>query len=394
MKHSLPFVLLTSLLPAVAFPHGFGIAKGTHLDAALSTTWRSEAAANTAQAWQIPGLLMGGHALPAERGPGLDQAILTLTHHRDDGLYALLKAGSHDGGDFGLEHAYAGWRSSGESTGFAVEGGRMSPMFSPLLHDHPAERLYAESSLLADAFWGRHLEDNGLRLLARLPADIRLGIESWQGNAFPATPGETLHDVFGDITFATGGVTLTAGFFALEASAVNRTDNRYDSGHSHGGTTITVPDVRYTGDTRIGGVNGRLQWQLTDQQTLRLRSEWMQQDVDGNIRESTRLAHLAGTHRGMSHAFEFKAGRHEIGLRYDSLSLSNTVSGSGAAVLAPLAGLTTTGNNPQKLNVAYARQILPGLKTRIEWVQDDSTGQRHERWLLGFVWQEQLWMRH
>lgn len=389
-----PFISLLGLLPALAFPHGFGVAEGTHLDAAVSASWRSQASDDTTQAWRIPGILMGGHALPLERGTSLDQASLTLTHHRKDRLYALLKAGTHADSEISLEQAYVGWRTPGDMNGMAIEAGRMSALFSPLLREHPVDRLFAENSLLTDAFWGRHFEDNGLRLLARLPAGIRLGIENWQGNAFPATPGQRMNDVLGDITLKAGPLSITTGFFALQATAENRTDNRYESSHSHGSGSVSVPEVRFSGDTRVVGAHGLMAWMISDDATLHLQGEWAQQDVDDSLRDATRFAQLDGSHRGFSHTISLRLGAHEVGVRHDYLSLTNTVSGSGAAILAPAAGLMPQARNPQKLNAAWSMRLLPGLKTRIEWIQDDSTGERRERWSLGVVWQETLWMRH
>ncbi|MFN3585886.1 MAG: hypothetical protein ACK4UT_00125 [Moraxellaceae bacterium] len=394
MKYASPSLMLFGLLPAIAFAHGFGVAEGTQLDAAVSTSWRSQASGEATEAWRIPGVLMGGHALPLERSTSLDQASLTLTHHRKDRLYALLKAGTHGDSEISLEQAYAGWRTPGEATGMAIEAGRMGALFSPLLREHAVDRLFTENSLLTDAFFGRHFEDNGLRLLARLPLGIRIGIESWQGNAFPATPGQLMTDILGDITFKADSLSVTTGFFAVQATAENRTDNRYETGHSHGGSTISVSEVRFSGDTRLVGAHGLMAWKASDAATLRLQGEWIHQDLDGELRDATRLAQLDGSHSGFSHTISLQAGAHEIGVRHDALSLNNTVSGSGASILAPAAGLMPQARNPQKLNAGWSMQLLPGLKTRIEWIRDDSTGTRRERWAFGVVWQETLWRRH
>ena len=71
------------VLPLLAFAHGeeqHQHAEATDhkitVGASASIGWNSNGAADSNGLWRIPGALMGGHALPAQKGGRVDDAAL------------------------------------------------------------------------------------------------------------------------------------------------------------------------------------------------------------------------------------------------------------------------------------------------------------------------------
>lgn len=396
MTARLPFLILLAL-PACVFAHSADDnGNGTQVDVALSASWRSDSAVPANTLWQIPGVLTGGHALPVDKGLSLDEASLTLSHQRPDGIYGLLKAETHGSEDsLSLEHAYLGFQPrDGVATWLRLEAGRMNGEFSPANREHASTRLFSETPLVMDAFLGRHFVDDGLRLVARLPGQLSLGVESWRGRAFPATSGQGSTDVFARWHFATESWQLEAGAFGMKSEAEKRIDERYSAGHSHGGTTLTGPDVNFIGETLLYGVSGRLTWWMADEARLSLQGEWLQQEPDGTVQNSsvTRQAFFTATQTGGYLQLEGRWKQHELGLRHESVVVDNQLTGSGAAVLAQdIPHLVNNGFNPERLTLAYAYAFRPGVKARLEWVRDESSATSQDRVAVGLVWRETLW---
>lgn len=392
----LPFLLLG--LHSAAFAHSSDtIMPGTDVDIALSATWRNQGTVPANTLWQIPGIMTGGHALPLEKGLSLDEASLAVTHRRPDGIYGLLKAESHghDAG-FNLEHAYVGYQHQDSMRWLQIEAGRMSAAFSPANLEHACTRLFSESPLMLDAFLGRHFTDEGVRLVSHLPLQILIGAETWKGNAYPATSGQGSSDIFAKWQFATDNLQLEAGGFGMKSEAVNRIDERYAAGHSHGGTSLVGPDVNFTGETTLYGLNGQLSWSFATESRLVIKGEWIQQKPEGSIQNSTvtRQTGFSATQSGGYAQLELRRHRHTIGIRQEALSVDNLLNGSGASILAQTASYLVSNNTqPQRLSLAYSYAFKPGIRLRLEWVQDESSSNSQNRVGVGVIWRETLWPR-
>jgi hypothetical protein len=376
--------------------HADNTQTGTHVEAALSTTWREEGYTLSAGLWQLPGVLMGGEAYPLEQGISLDEARITVSHRSASGAHGLLQVSSHDNGlEAELHHAYAGFDFSQAS----LQAGRMASLFSPANGEHSSERLFSETALALDAFFGRQLNDEGARVLFSY-AGVELGLETWRGAAFPASSGEDggINDIFVHYRGQWQAFNWHSGIWGLRAKALNRSDTRYNSSaHSHGNSSnVSAPQVWFDGQTDAAGAFVRTSWAFDHHNSVQFEAQWMQVKPDGTLRDATRITRMEGDYNGgwvqASLRFGSNAERgHEFGVRWEQLVLDNTFSGAAAHDLAQLAGLYNPDHDPTRSTLLYRWQANQNLALRAEWVLDDSVEQSTKRLALGVVWQASLW---
>jgi hypothetical protein len=388
------WLLLAASQCAVAdsLPEQIGEAQ---LNLALAVTARSTGAVKSGEYWRIPGVMMGGHAWPAQQGLNADELSLSFGYRIDENLFAVIKAGQQDGHESGaveIEHAWLGYVCCGDTGPLVIEIGKMSALFTPSVSEHSSTRIFADALLPADALLGRHFHDQGVRLWRHNPQGFSTGIELWQGHAFPASAEGNggAADFFARLTRRSGRFSLQSGAWALFARADQRADHRYSEDHRHGGLNNTPPpDIRFTGDSLLTGVHALLGWQLNNRQALRLRLEWIQVDADGRIEDETRRADIDSQYQGIVVQPEWVVGRHLLALRAEQLSLANHLAGAAAQSLAEDANLVTD-DNPWRLGIGWRWQWRKPLALRADLTRDASLDTTDNRVAIGLIWQQAL----
>lgn len=393
---------LSTLLCALSVPataHQAELAPGLSARLHLAASWRSddqqtEEERAAQEVWQIPGVLMGGHAAPYERETTLDEVSLWLTYWTPENSYAVLKAGSHGGSELALEHAYAGQQLHLGALPLQVEAGRMMAFFSPLNHQHPSTELFSLNSLAYTALLGGHVQDNGVRLsLGNSAAGFSAGLEAYKGSAFPAAGSGGMHTAFVRLAGQGAATDWQLQGWYLSAQADNRQDDRSASGHSHSASTSTAFSGRFSGDTEATGVYLETGWRWADEQRLGLRAEWLSVAVDGQVENdtATQVIGLEGDYQGLLLEPSLRWQAHTLALRYERLSIQNSLTGAAVGTLGAEAGLINHGHNPQRLSVAWNWQYQPALLLRLEWLQDKAMPEHQPQVLmLGGVWKHSL----
>lgn len=363
--------------------------------AGLSLSWRS-AAVGEQGVWRIPGALMGGHAQPTERGLTLDDANVTLFFPFDPALYVAGKLATHDESDssVALEEALLGWHGRFDSLPairWRAEAGRMMPRFLPELAEHASERRFSDAALSLDVFFGRQIHDEGVRLWWEHDTGWSVGAEVWRGSAFPATPGRDggAADVFVQWSRSHGGWDWRVGAWYVQADAKQRADERYsEGGHSHAPSAVTsdITDIRFTGRTHIAGLEGAVSRRLTNTQQVNLQVNWLTQQVQGDISDTTRLAELEAEAQGRWISVAWQSGQHELAVRWENVVLENTLSGAAASVLADAANLVNDGHEPARTTVQWRYRVRPELHWHVAWIADNSLPERRQQALIGLMW--------
>ncbi len=390
--------LLLLIFPSGVWGHADGdLIPQTKVDGTMIVNYRSDAFTNEGQPWYISGAMMGGEAVPANQGFVVDDIFITFSHVDKDNVYGMVKMASHQGGGVAFEHAWLGYRLfSGNGSYFNIEAGRMAAAFSPANLAHADSRLTSDAALVFESFLGRQYHDDGVRFLWGNNRGLALGGEVWQGEAFPATPGEQggAMDVFVQYKISTDVISWSVGAWYMRAKADSRSDDRYTGGHSHGVVVDTSPTYWFDGDTTLSGIHLGGQWRLSADFSAGLEMHWLWQEVEGDLRDDTRETELMGEANGgwleVSAAYQ----QHTLGLRYERLVLNNSFSGVAGEALAALSHLNNEGHNPVRNTLVYRYQVQPSLTLRMEWQSDKSAPQREERWLLGLIWKKNIWTRN
>lgn len=387
------------LLPTTLQAHTIPSRPGLSLNLDLAVYWRSDNQLTDQDrtnevVWQIPGLLMGGHATRYEQGPNLDEATLRLDYLAEQQRYATLSLGSH-GDDLSLDTALIGQGFDLFSQPAHLEVGKMDAFFSPGNHVHPSTDIFNHPALGHTALLGGQLKDSGLRAsFGQENRGFSAGLESYKGSSFPAAGTGGLHAGF--LRHAHQGFNLDWQLQAwyLTATAENRKDDRSADGHSHGSSnTSTAFTGSYDGDTQGSGLFAEIGWTFGHRQRFSLRGEGMRVKVEGQVQDESRVRqiNLDGEYQSLNLEPRLQWGSHTLGLRYEHLSIRNRLTGAAAAQLGAEAGLINNQHNPERLTLAWHWQYSPALALRLEWLQDKAMPDHQPEVLAaGLVWTQVL----
>lgn len=361
---------------------------------AASFTWNSNGAVDNNQYWRIPGLMMGGDAMPVEQGFTLDDALLGGHYNLTDTLKVTAKIGTHAGhGDghnaINLENLFVHYQAVPT---FGISLGQMEASFSPTASYHASLQTMAEAPLVADAFWGRSFHDVGVRAVWQPSPHWTLGVEAWDGQSFPATAGQKggVQDVYLQFVQHWQDWHFQAGLWGMRAQAYQRGDDRYSAGHSHGSDFNPLPtDVRFTGDTTLAGLWVKLMSPTWQAWQIQLIGEWVNSQSDGELFDTTREADYTNDNNGFYVMPSLIWRAHEFSYRYEMLSLNNTVKGAAAEVLAEEANLIND-KNPSRQTLQWRWQMSQDFAARVAYVYDDTMPKASERYSIGIVWQSLL----
>lgn len=388
-----------AMIPGEALAHNSQPQKqGISATVNLATSWRSQNQLSGEDidnevVWQIPGILMGGHATAYEKGTSLDESSLRLQYLSNEGSYATVKIGSHGDTDLSVEEAYLGQQWSEYS--LHAEAGQMTAFFSPHNHIHPSTGLFSLTPLGYTALFGGHVEDTGLRMAAgNSDEGFSGGVETYKGSSFPAGGTGGLSAAF--LRHAHQGFNLDwqVQGWILTASAENRQDDRSSSsGHSHSSSTSTAFSGYFDGDTDAAGLFVDLGWTLGYEKRIGLKAEYMSSEVNGKVRDAddTQEIGLDGKYQSVLLEPGIGIGKHQLAVRYERLKVTNSLTGSAVATLGEEAGLINNGHNPERLTFSWNYQHTKNLGLRLEWMKDKATEDRQPEVLTaGFVWKSDL----
>ncbi|KUJ74231.1 hypothetical protein AVO42_02095 [Thiomicrospira sp. XS5] len=359
-----------------------------------SFTWNSNGAVGNNEYWRIPGLMMGGDATPAKEGLNLDDALLGGHYAFNDKAKVTAKLGVHsDDGDHhaavNLENLFVSYQMV---QSFGVSLGQMEANFSPTASYHASLQPMAEAPLVADAFWGRSFHDVGVNAVWKPVPQLTIGLEAWDGQSFPATPGDQggAQDIYLQWLQHWQGWHLQAGIWGMRAQAYQRGDDRYTAGHSHSSDFETLPtDVRFTGDTTLTGLWLQVMTPTWQAWQFQLLAELVHSESDGDILDATRQADYTNDNYGYYVMPTLVWGNHQFSYRYEMLYLKNDVTGAAAGILAKEANLIND-KDPSRQTVQWRWQMSRNFAWRLAYVYDDTLPESTERYSLGVVWQSLL----
>ena len=403
MKY-IPVILLLIMANSV-IAHNIPLAEApTQVDITLTSTWRSHSLVDDYEYWQIPGTQMGGHAWPVREGITLDEMTLGVAHRLDDNVFAVVKFGSHaadsDHQGVELEHAYLGFVCCEAAGPWVAEVGKMSARFSPYVGEHASDRLFSEASLTQDVLFGRYFHDEGLRIWWHETAGFSAGAEIWRGAAYPATDSEHggAWDIFARYRFQHQNVTLEAGGWYYSAAAEARADHRYGGGHQHtpvappGQTATQFPDTRYSGDTVIRGLHGRVQYAFSASVKAGVESELAAAELDGIVHDAIgRQATLNGDQYSLWVQPYLSWNQHTWALRAERLINDHALTGAAAPQLGTDSGLANPDDiTPQRISALWRWQWRKDVALRAEIIHDETLAEVQNRWAVGFIWKYNL----
>ncbi len=389
--------LMLVLIPSVIFAHG----NAAELDvgkfqvgAAASFSYYSEGTVGKNEYWRIPGVMMGGEALPTSKGFAIDDAVLWGNYKLNDHIRAYGKIAVHGGSEshsseVELENLYLKYKPFDEKA-ITVSAGLMGAEYSPLANHHASQSTFSEASLLSDAFLGRGGHDGGLRLRWNPTTDLTLGAEIWDGGTFPGTSIEGTQDIYLKYNTFVKDWMLHTGVWALKASADQRGDGRYSEGHNHGSDFSPLPaDIRFSGNTEMTGAWVSVMSPQYRGARLGMQYEALKSESNGEIFDSTRKADYKNDNLGYSLETSLNVSNYQLSYRYEKLSLENQIDGSAAEFLAADAN-QITDQNPNRQTLQLKWHANKNIVLRAAFTRDNTLADESERFSVGIVWRDVL----
>ena len=397
-----PNLLLTlcGFLPYSVFAHGPVTESNSPIQiwGAASMTWHSQGSVGQDELWRIPGTLMGGDSYPTQQGFAIDDAFIAMSYRFDDDNFVMAKAGVHNDGSghssinaeslFLHHNLFPTYKTT-------VDIGLIHATFSPTASYHSSQQTLSEAPLITDIFWGRTFHDTGIRLHSKTFKNIELGFELFQGNSFPATPGEKggSQDIYLKFVPKLTDWHFASGVWAMNAEAYQRSDMRYsDGGHSHSTSFITPPnDVRFSGTTQLAGAWLALRTPKYLGVNWGLETEVVGTQSDGEIFDSTRQADYQSNHLGFYITPSIYLNEHQFSYRYERVAFDNTVTGSGAGTLSTAENANLQNEHtPERQILQWKWQTTPLIAWRFAFTQDKSlSNESIDRYSVGLVWGKQ-----
>lgn len=365
--------------------------------AAASMTYHNKSSADDEERWRIPGVLMGGDAMPTQKGMQIDDAMLGGQYAINDLTKVVGKlsvhgsSGSHASVNLGALYFQ---HKPVFLSGLTGRIGLMSANFSPSASFHSSMAHFSEAPLIADAFWGRTFHDTGISLTWRPHSNLILGGQVWDGSSFPASAGQGSQNMYAKLNVSFKSWTLHSGVWAMQAQSDERGDARYQEagGHTHGGEALTE-DILFTGDSVLRGIWFDLQTPKWSGFQLSILGEVVSEQSDGKVLTNETLPAAYETdHLGYYLTTHLHWRAHQLSYRVETLSFENKMIGSTATKLAQEEiGNLLTRDNPSRQTVQWKWQTSPEFAWRVSVIRDHTLTEVLNRFSIGLTWKAALY---
>ncbi len=363
----------------------------TQVQALSSFTYRSDYVVEPGQPYLIPGALMGGEGVPSEKGFVFDEAQLKGQWKSPHHYYLEAKISAHASDEIEIENLAFVAPSVAVLGGATFEVGKLGTETTSTANWHSSQNIFSEPNLLGDVFFGRHFNDVGFRI-SRVLGPMRLGIEGYNGDNWPATSAKGTAAAFAQFDFRLALFDMSVDIWGMQSQAQDRTDTRYSAGHSHGGNIISSSSTNFffAGDIAQYGGIARLKREFGDSE-IRADFEWISSNAEGDIYNATQTSLYENLNEGVRIFLAYRLAKHTLSMQYEEIALQNDLLSPVTSLFAESANLINNGFEPSKTIVSWSYDITPETTLRIEGVTDNSLSDKGVNKInLGLKWQRVL----
>jgi len=367
-----------------------------YIKGSAAFSYRSDSSMPKEQAYLIPGALLGGEALTYEKGGSLDDAQLAAGYKFSDDyqISAVINAHEHDDGhELQLENLWLTTRYQRAPIQLWFDLGKLPSNITDSASWHASESRFTEASLLSDVFFGRHFNDTGIRTELRSNYG-QFGIELWSGDNWPAEDDEGAVSVYMKTQPSWLGAGSEVGFWGMNTTANNRSDNRYnhDGGHSHGNDmTSTISEYKFTGDTDLIGAYITLALPLNPI-TLLAEAEWIQAKSNGTLSNANQTTDYKNDYTGSRFLVGLSYQKHRLLAQYEEITLSNHFFGDVTSRFITDANLMNNGLEPNKITYAWHWYFQKNLRFKLEYVDAEyqPNQEMNDHLVASVIWKQIL----
>lgn len=402
-----PLLLTFSFAASTHAHEPSSIDKANHLTIAAAFGFQNDSIADNAsntdpsstdslqpdsQAWLLPGLLIGGESVPRTKGFALDDLQLIGRLNLANHSYMSGKLGYHQHGDsdeLSLENFWLGHYVAFRNQIIKVDAGLMSTTTTDTANHHSSTDFGNNKPLLAAAFFGGHHSDAGLKL-SWYWQQFELGAEVWNGNHWPTTATDGAQSYYAKFHGQMSSLKTDIGAWVWQGKANQRSDTRYEVGHSHSNVTITAPDGQFSGDITMYGGYLKLEKKITPSVTLQSAIEWIKQDQQGQLTNTLETAQVNLNSTGVMTKLGVWWHTHALQLQHEILIVDNHFLNTTETFIKQQ-GLYNENFEPQRSTLTYRWRWRTDATLRFEYIVDKTQIEQSEQvWSLGFTWVHNL----
>lgn len=350
--------------------------------------------------YHMDGLPLGGEAGLHPQGLSLWETEMTASANIDNQFYGQTTIGLHQDADeleVDLEEAFVDTLSLPGGLGFRF--GRFYSDIGYLNSHHTHAWDFADAPLAYQAFLGKQYRDDGVRATWVAPTEsvfVELGAELLRGAAYPGG-GQT-----GSLGAVNNGFVHVGGdvgddsSWQLGLSHMNvDVDARTSGGHAHGHTEDSA-GPSFGGDSQLTAIDLVWKTQFSDGRSLTFQSEYFLRDEDGQVTVSEDAGEALFTYDGeqsggyVQGVYQFMP-RWRIGLRYDRLTVDNTLAmvsnetGEDDDEIFEESGFSNDGHDPDRWTVMLDWSPSEFSRLRTQYAHDNSRLDRDKQVMLQYV---------
>jgi len=326
-----------------------------------------------------------GEVSPPARGLSLGESELVLSASVDHLFRGALIAAVAPGGGIEVEEGYV--QTLGLSSGFTIKAGRFfsGVGYQNAVHAHAWD--FTDAPLASKAFLGGQLAEDGIQVKWVAPTElyVDLGLELGRGRKFPGGPdGGRSKNGFGSGTLFTHAGGDLGASTAWQLGASHLRTSPQGRGYDDVDSTGTAVNNRFTGRSRLWGIDGILKWAPNGNATstsLKLQGEYFRRTESGALTYDTQAASLGtqtGSYRSKQSGW-YAQGVYQfmpqwrVGYRYDRLSSGTTSIGLVAPGLLSAADFPVLGAyNPRRNSVMLDWSPSEFSRWRLQFARDYS----------------------
>ncbi|WP_017446537.1 hypothetical protein [Gayadomonas joobiniege] len=390
------FIISTGLVTSLVHAHAPSSAHvSTEITAAAAFTWRSGESLSRDEYWLPEGFLLGGEAMPYEKGATLDDFQLLASKNLNDAYFVRGKLSGHNhSGENTLEveNLWLGKSWQRQNQIWLIEVGKMATEVTETANFHSSDDDFSQAHLLSDFFFGRHFDDTGLRVTWQ-QGDSTVGIEVFSGENYPASRGEYSQSIYFKKNTYLLGAQLDLGLFAMISQAERRADERY-SAHNHNNAEQQPDQVFFTGDSKIWGSYVALYYQINHWQ-FGLGGEMILLDNSGQVNQTTQSANIDSEQTGIRLTGKLGYHAHEVLFDYQKVAIENKFSKTSSSFLTS-ANLFNQGFEPERVRMSWLYHLNEHILLRSEWSREALTAAMAKQNHIGFGlrWRYTLYSAH
>lgn len=365
----------------------------THLT--INTAMSYQNKTTSSDAWMVPGILLGGEAIPRQQGAKIDDAQLIGKLVLQQQVSFHGKVGFHQhasDSELALEELWFKKAYQLNHSQLDFEIGLMATDTTTTANHDAGQSLFMTKPLLALTFFGGHHKDTGLKSKYYW-RNVQVGLELWNGDSWPYTSAEGSQALYLGYQNTFFSVQTKTNLWYSHGTASQRQDLRYSTSHNHSSSITSaanMPESYFSGDIDMVGGVITLARSVSSDLSLLGEMEVLQSRQLGQLSDTSQSANIELHQTGIRTLVGVEWRNHSVAIQYEMLVVDNHFANTTSAFIDQQ-GVYNKNFEPKQTTFAYNWRWQNSVTFRLETLYDQTRDDKAQHvWSVGFTWQHNL----